>query len=431
VVVTTRATAALLVGVIAIAWRPSIGTVLLWALAVLLLVVLDLGLAPSPRKLSIARSGAAVVRLGEAVTTELLVTNPAARSVRGIIRDAWHPSAGAVDERHDLRLRAGDRVRLSTHLRPTRRGDRQADLVTIRLLGPMGLAARQRSLSIPGSVRVLHPFHSRRHLPSKLSRLRQIDGRSAVRRRGQGTEFDSLRDYVEGDDVRSIDWRATARRGNVVVRTWQPEQHRRIVIVVDTSRTSAGRVGDVPRLDAAMDAALLLTALAGHAHDRVHVIAGDQRIRAQVGGSSDRSGLLAEVVSALAPIEPAIVEADWSALASAVVSRHHQRSLVVLLTPLEPAAIEEGLLPVVPALVARHRVVLASVADPAIGAMRDARATTAEVYGAAAAERTTALRERVAAALERMGVDVIDAEADDLPARLADHYLWLKSEGLL
>ena len=272
-------------------------------------------------------------------------------------------------------------------------------------------------------MRVLHPFHSRRHLPSELSQLRQIDGRSAVRRRGQGTEFDSLRDYVEGDDVRSIDWRATARRGNVVVRTWQPEQHRRIVIVVDTSRTSAGRVGDVPRLDAAMDAALLLTALAGHAQDRVHVIAGDQRIRAQVGGSSDRSGLLAEVVSALAPIEPAIVEADWSALASAVVSRHHQRSLVVLLTPLEPAAIEEGLLPVVPALVARHRVVLARSPTPpsercATRGRRPPRSTARP-----AAERTTALRERVAAALERMGVDVIDAEADDLPARLADHYL--------
>ena len=96
-----------------------------------------------------------------------------------------------------------------------------------------------------------------------------------------------------------------------------------------------------------------------------------------------------------------------------------------------PGAIEEGLLPVIPALVARHRVVLASVADPAVGAMLARRDTAADVYGAAAAERTIAMRQRVAAALERMGVDVIDAEADELPARLADHYLWLKSEGLL
>lgn len=430
-VVTPRAAAAVLLGAVALTWRPSAATALLWSLGVVLLVALDLALAPTPQSLVLTRSGNPVVRLGEVVTTDLLVTNPTSRRMRGLVRDAWQPSTGAEDDRHALRLGPGDRVRLSTRLRPTRRGDRHADLVTVRLLGPMGLAARQRSTSVPGTVRVLHPFHSRRHLPSKLSLLRQIDGRSAVRRRGQGTEFDSLRDYVEGDDVRSIDWRATARRGGVVVRTWQPEQHRRIVIVVDTSRTSAGRVGDVPRLDAAMDAALLLTALAGHAHDRIHVIAGDQRVRVEVREPSERTGLLGEVVSALAPIDPAIVEADWSALAAAVVSRNHQRSLVVLLTPLEPAAIEEGLLPVVPALVARHRVVLASVADPAVAALRDERTTVAGVYGAAAAERTTALRARVAAALERMGVDVIDAEAEALPARLADHYLWLKSEGLL
>lgn len=430
-VVTSRTAAAVLLGAIVVAWRPSVGTVLLWTLGIVVLVAVDLALAPAPRDLVLERSGTAVVRLGESVTTDLLVTNPGRRTARGLVRDAWQPSAGAEDDRHDLRLGPGERRRLSTRLRPTRRGDRHADLVTVRLRGPLGLAARQRSFPVPGTLRVLHPFHSRRHLPSKLSRLRQIDGRSAVRRRGQGTEFDSLRDYVEGDDVRSIDWRATARRGSVVVRTWQPEQHRRIVIVIDTSRTSAGRVGDVPRLDAAMDATLLLTALAGHAHDRVDVIAGDQRVRVRVVGSSDRTNPLAEVVSALAPVDPAIVEADWSALAAAVVSRHHQRSLVVLLTPLEPAAIEEGLLPVVPALVARHRVVLASVADPAVGALLTRRETAADVYAAAAAERTVALRERVAAALERMGVDVIDAGADELPARLADHYLWLKSEGLL
>ncbi|WP_353354826.1 DUF58 domain-containing protein [Intrasporangium sp. DVR] len=430
-VLTGRAAAAVLLGVAAIAWRPSTGTVLLWALGVVVLVAVDLALAPSPRTLVLERSVSPLVRLGEAARSDLLVTNPGRRGVRGQVRDAWQPSAGAEEDRHPLRLRSGDRVRLTTRLLPTRRGDRHADLVTVRLRGPLGLAARQTSVAVPGTVRVLHPFHSRRHLPAKLSRLRQIDGRSAVRRRGQGTEFDSLRDYVEGDDVRSIDWRATARRGSVVVRTWQPEQHRRIVIVVDTSRTSAGRVGDVPRLDAAMDATLLLTALAGHAHDRVDVIAGDQRVRVRVIGSADRANPLAEVVSALAPIEPAIVEADWSALAAAVVSRHHQRSLVVLLTPLEPAAIEEGLLPVVPALVARHRVVLASVADPAVGDLLAERSTTTAVYAAAAAERTIARRHSVAAALERMGVDVIDAEADELPARLADHYLWLKSEGLL
>jgi uncharacterized protein (DUF58 family) len=108
-----------------------------------------------------------------------------------------------------------------------------------------------------------------------------------------------------------------------------------------------------------------------------------------------------------------------------------QRALVVLLTPLEPSAVEQGLLPVLPALCAHHRVVLASVADPAVARMRGQRDTVAEVYDAAAAERTTALRQRTAAALTHLGVDIIDEPPDLLPARLADHYLMLKRQGLL
>ena len=98
--------------------------------------------------------------------------------------------------------------------------------------------------------------------------LRELDGNTSIQVRGQGTEFDSLREYVRGDDVRSIDWRATARAADVMVRTWRPERDRQVVLVLDTGRVSAGRVGDAPRLDAAMDAALLLAALASRAGAR-------------------------------------------------------------------------------------------------------------------------------------------------------------------
>ena len=93
---------------------------------------------------------------------------------------------------------------------------------------------------------MLPPFRSRRHLPEKLSQLRQLDGQHRSLLRGPGTEFDSLREYVIGDDVRSIDWRATARRGDVMVRTWRPERDRRILFVLDTGRTAAGRVAGHP-----------------------------------------------------------------------------------------------------------------------------------------------------------------------------------------
>jgi uncharacterized protein (DUF58 family) len=350
--------------------------------------------------------------------------------VRGELRDAWPPSAGAVTQRHRIDVPPGERRRVVTTLRPTRRGDRPADRVTVRALGPMGLAGRQGSHVVPWRLRALPPFSSRKHLPSRLARLRELDGRSAVRVRGQGTEFDSLREYVDGDDVRSIDWRATARAADVMVRTWRPERDRHVLLVLGTGRTAAGRVGDAPRLDAAMDAALLLAALAAKAGDRVDLLAYDRTVRARVEGVP-ATGLLPALVQAMAPLEATLVEPDYRGMVSTVLGRVSRRSLVVLLTALDTAPVEEGLLPVLAQLTRRHRVVLASVSDPRVEEMARARGEADAVYDAAAAERTRADRHRVAGLLARLGVEVVDAPPDRLAPDLADRYLALKAAGRL
>jgi len=260
--------------------------------------------------------------------------------------------------------------------------------------------------------------------------LRDLDGRTQVMVRGQGTEFDSLREYVPGDDVRSIDWRASARVRDVVVRTWRPERDRRVLLVVDTGRSAAGRVGDAPRLDAALDAALLLAALATRAGDRVDLIAHDRLLRASVQGRT-MSELLPSMVQAMAPLEAQLVEPDWDRLAAEIMRRAPRRSLVVLLSALDPSAVQYGLLPVVARLTAKHVVVLASVADPRLAEMAAARGDVTAVYEAAAAARVALDRSLVAARLTRAGVLVVEGVPDDLPPRLADAYLALKAAGRL
>ena len=202
------------------------------------------------------------------------------------------------------------------------------------------------------------------------------------------------------------------------------------MLVLDTSRTSAARVGDAPRLDAAMDALLLLAALASRAGDRVDLLAIDRRVRARVEGAS-RSDLLPGLVEAMAPLEADLVEADWTAVVAAVRGRLTQRSLVVLATPLEAAAVEEGLLPVIHRLTSHHLVLVASVADPAVAAMAAGRRDAYAVYGAAAAQRAVLDREAVTAELGRAGVEVVDAPPAALPPRLVDRYLALKAAGRL
>ncbi|MCT9011792.1 DUF58 domain-containing protein [Streptomyces sp. NPDC054766] len=416
-------------------WGPSWTGILAVNAPLALACACDAALAAPVRRLGLTRSGDTSVRLGESADVTLTVTNPSGRPLRAHLRDAWPPSSwepGTEVEasRHHLTVPAGERRRLTTRLRPTRRGDRQADRVTIRSFGPLGLFSRQGSHEVPWAVRVLPPFTSRKHLPSKLARLRELDGRTSVLTRGEGTEFDSLREYVPGDDTRSIDWRATARRTTVAVRTWRPERDRHILLVLDTGRTSAGRVGDAPRLDASMDAALLLAALASRAGDRVDLLAYDRRVRALVQGRA-AGDVLPSLVNAMAGLEPELVETDARGLTATALRTAPRRSLIVLLTSLEAAPVEEGLLPVLSGLTQRHTVLLASVADPYIAQMAKARGNIDAVYEAAAAAQAEAGRRRTAEQLRRRGVTVVDATPDNLASALADAYLALKSAGRL
>ncbi|HWY00256.1 MAG TPA: DUF58 domain-containing protein [Mycobacterium sp.] len=439
-ILTGRAGLAALIFILPIAlspWPAKAFVALLVALAIV--VAIDIGLAASTRRLRYSRSPDSSARLGQQVDAGLQIYNDGRRRFRGQIRDAWPPSARAEPRIHAVNIAAGQSQHVRSVLRPVRRGDQRAAVVTARSIGPLGFAGRQRSQPVPGQVRVLPPFLSRKHLPSRLAKLREIDGLLPTLIRGQGTEFDSLREYVVGDDVRSIDWRATARRADVMVRTWRPERDRRVVIVLDTGRMAAGRVGvdptaadpaGWPRLDWSMDAALLLAALASRAGDHVDFLAHDRVSRAGVFGAS-RTELLAQLVDAMAPLQPTLVESDWRAMIAAIARRTRRRSLVVLLTDLNATALDEGLLPILPQLSSRHHVMIAAVADPRVDQMAAGRSDAAAVYDAAAAERSRNDRRAIATRLRRSGVEVVDAVPTELAPALADHYLAMKATGRL
>ncbi|GAA1129703.1 DUF58 domain-containing protein [Arthrobacter flavus] len=417
-------------GVVPVALYPGAVSILIWTTALVLVGALDLSLAASPRKTGLSRDLPDSVRLTEACTSTLTVRNYSRRQLRAIVREAWQPSAGAVDAVQHVSVPPGESRQLLIRLLPERRGHLRVEQVTIRSVGPLGLTGRQVSIPAPGLLRVLPPFHSKRHLPSKLRRLRELDGRAAVQIRGAGTEFDSLRDYVRGDDVRSIDWRATARRRDTVVRTWRPERDRRVVIVLDTSRTSAARIDDEPRLDTSMEAALLLGVLAQRGGDRVDFLAFDRRPRARVN-SAAKGNLLNSLVKAMAPLEPELIEADWSRVPGQIRSISSHRSLVVLLTSLDSGSVEEGLLPVLADLTSQHVVVVASVRDPRLDEMRSERQSVSDVYRAASAERALLDRAAVAAQFRQLGAEVVDATPHELPPHLADMYIRLKAAGRL
>ncbi|MGO1407149.1 MAG: DUF58 domain-containing protein [Brachybacterium sp.] len=398
----------------------------LWAVVILA----DALRAPDPRRIRVRREAPSQVRLGNTVTGRLLLTNPTSRTASLEVRDAWNPTAGLAAQRAALRLPGQERRAIPQTFTPTRRGEHRSRTLLIASRGPLGLARRSVQATAPGRLLALHPFGARRHLPSRVQRLREIEGLAAVHQRGQGTEFDSLRDFVDGDDVRSIDWRATARRRSVVVRTWRPERDRHVLIVVDTSRSSAGRLGEATRLDTAFDTALLLTALAGQAGDRVDLICVDRIPHLSVIGST-RTTVLHDMVTATAAVDPALVETDWELAARTIGERARRGALVVLITPVDAAVVHGGLLPVAARLARDHPLVVASVADPALEQLAAGRGDLEAVYRAAAAEQARGERTGVSRALQRVGAHVVDAPPDRAPQALADAYLALKAAGRL
>jgi uncharacterized protein (DUF58 family) len=399
-----------------------------WMLLCAAVALIDAAAAPDPRRIAVLRRMPRRVLLGQPVAVEVVLRNTAERTMRGRFRDAWQPTAGAPADRIPIAIPPGESRTAGIPLLPRRRGELSSQFVVVRSDGPLRLAGRQARLDAPGAIRVLPPFTARRHLPSRLARLRELDGNTSLQVRGQGTEFDSLREYVRGDDVRSIDWRATARSNTTMLRTWRPERDRHVVIVIDTGRTAAARVADGVRMDAAIEAALLLAALATRAGDHVHLLMFDRAIRARVT-RVDGPALLPALVDAMAPVQPQLIDTDWDAAFAQVRALTSRPSLVVLLTAQDAGEAARGFLGSLPALTRRAHVLVGTVTDAR--EPLPARPDAAEVYHAAAVERTARDAEIVAAAVGRAGAEAIADTPENLPPRIADRYLALKAAGRL
>ena len=401
-----------------------------WLLLCLVLLAVDVLAAASARAVVVTRRVPPRARLNEPVPVSIALHNTGSRTLHARIRDAWQPTAGAGADRPRLVVPAGERRRIDVPLHPRRRGELVSDFVMIRSIGPLGVGGRQARHDVRGAVRVLPAFTSRKHLPSRLARLKELDGNTSIQVRGQGTEFDSLREYVRGDDVRSIDWRATARAGTTMLRTWRPERDRHVVILIDTGRTAAARVGDGTRLEASLEAALLLGALASRAGDHVHLELFDRVVRGRVTGV-DGAGLLPAMTDAMAPVHAGLVDTDWPAAFASLRSLTTRPSLIVVLTAQNAAESARGFLGAFPDPGRATTVLVGSVTDTSIAEISRGHGSREEIYLAAAAERTLRDAENVADAVRRAGGEAIAADPEALPPRIADRYLELKAAGRL
>jgi uncharacterized protein (DUF58 family) len=253
-----------------------------------------------------------------------------------------------------------------------------------------------------------------------------------ARRRGEGRSFARLRDYVVGDDPRYIDWKATARRGHPITREFTVEQSQTIYVLVDAGRSMTQLAGDFPRFEYALSSALVLADVAVRAGDRVGAMVFDDQLRALVPAQRG-VGALHALRSALVPVQPTLVEPDYSAAFRALALRQRKRALIVLLTDVIDARAARSLLAHLSRGASRHLAVVVALRNEALlAASALAPASTASgLYSSAAAEEL--LSER-ATALQRMrdaGVVVLDVAPDAMAAAVVNQYLELKARGAL
>lgn len=398
----------------------------------LALALVDAFAAVDPARLEVTRRVPPVLALGAEAEITWNVRNPTRRRLRVSLADELAPSLSAVTRRIRGQVPARALLTGATAIVPARRG--RFDLVdlVVRVEGPLGLGARQRTIKRPDVLRVHPLFASRAEAELRINRARILEvGLRSARGRGGGTEFDQLREYGVDDEVRRIDWSATARAGRAMVRTYRAERNQTVLMLLDNGRVMAGQVGGVPRVEHAMDALMCLTTVATRLGDRCGLVVFDRDVRSVLPARAGREQL-GRVADAMYALEPVLAESDYRGAFARATARFRRRSLIVLFTDLVEQAVGESLLPALPLLARHHVVIVAAVRDPEMARWASTPPIDSDdAYRAAAAAAALDERDRTVARLRGSGATVIDAPAGHLAAALADAYLDLKARGSL
>lgn len=410
----------------------------LFALDVLVLAACALDAARARgSSVAVRREVAAIFSVGRANPVTLHLENRSGRVLRGVVADDPVQDARIVGLPATFELAPYEHALVRYEITPTRRGARELGAVTVRWDAPLGLLARQERFELPARVDVYPDVHAARGL-ELLRRQGREDARlGSLRVRAGDTEFERLRPYQRGDEIRHIDWRATARQSEPVVRQFQAESNQNVVFAVDLGRGMRGAAAPteghatLTAVDAALNAALLAADVALRGGDRAGLLAFDEAPRVFVRPEGGRHGAR-KLARAAYALDASLAPTDYRAATAFLRAQVRARSLVVMITNLlEPRAAEE-LASSLEALLPRHLPLCVLVRDPEVEALVTAPASGEdELYVRAAAAETLAQREALHRRLERRGVLVLDCDPRDLTPELVRRYLEVKARRLL
>jgi len=404
------------------------GYLLLGALA----VGLDAALVRRMRGVSVSRTPLPTLSHSRPHEVELTVRAPGPFRLTGWLRDGLPATFRVAERILEVAVPAGEEGRLHYQATPLSRGRHTLGAIVLRHLSPLGLLVCQRTFHATQEVRVLPDIPGLVH-HLMLARLAQFSemGVKPLRFRGQGTDFESLRQYVPGDDYRSIDWKATARHGRPIARELEIERNHEVVLAIDSGRLMGSQVRGVTKLDHAINAALALAGVCEENADRAGVLLFSDRVKAFLRPSKERTQLRA-VLDTLYDAEVDAVETNFVAALSVLGQKQKKRALVVVLTDFADRETSAGMIASALLQARRHLFLFVAVRDPHIAETTATRPVEpCQAFRHAVAYELQRGRREVLQALGAGGVHVLDLDPGQITAPLIGKYLELRGRNLL
>lgn len=414
-------------------WRAGAMLVLVVTGALVLVALLDVALLPSAKDVELSRNVQETLGVGDRVQASYRVTSKWARALAVSLFDDLPALVSSDREAREISLPPRGTADIEFELQGRSRGEAVLGDLALRTRTPLGLVSR--TLHYPQTDRmIVTPSLAgvRRFRWLVVHQRLAAAGVRDSRRRGEGRSFARLRDYVVGDDPRYIDWKATARRGHPITREFTIEQSQTVYVMVDAGRSMTQLAGAFPRFEYALSSALVLADVATRAGDRVGAMVFDDKLRALVPAQRGATALHA-LRTALVPLQPTLVEPDYSAAFRALALRQRKRALLVLLTDVIDIRAARSLLAHLTRGASRHLAVVVALRNEALiaAAALPESAGVREVYASAAAEELLAERSTALQRMRDAGVVVLDVAPDAMAAAVVSEYLELKTRGAL
>ena len=407
--------------------QTSILITIFYDLLILLLTLLD-GNRIKKNKVAIVRKPLTRLSVGRDNIVNLQVKSQQTAMIE--VKDDYPQQFPVSNSTIQATIAANSTQDLSYTIHPVSRGEYQWGDISIRQLGNWGLAWHDWKVTAAQKVAVYPDLIGLRSLSIRLT-LENTGAMRQARKLGQGTEFAELREYSQGDDIRLIDWKATARRNRPLIRVLEPEQEQTLFILLDRGRLMTAQVQGLQRFDWGLNATLSLASAGLSRGDRVGVAVFERDVTTWIPPERGQSQL-AKLIERLTPLQPELLEPDYLGAVTKVVTQQTRRALVVVITDLVDATASAELLGAMVKLTPRYLPFCVTLRDPKVDAIaHNLTNNLQDTYKRAVALDLLAQRQTAFAGLKQKGVLVLDAPCNNISEELVERYLQLKRRSLL